>query len=137
MTETNSFPRLLAVTAIILNQKGQIFLTLRDEEPDRNTWQLIGGYIRPGERLVEAVKRQIAEKAGITDLQEITFTGKYYDDPNRHPNKLCIPFLFQVKVQDAVAIQTTHTYQWFNPQEIESLPMALDNKQMLRDCNII
>lgn len=132
-----SFPRILAVAGIIINERGQVLLTWRDEEPAKRTWQVTAGFVRPGERMLEAMTRQVADKVGITKLKSIEFTGKFYDDPNRNPDRYCLPLLFKVFVANDVAINTQTKYQWFEPKEIPSLPMAFDNKQMLVDAQVI
>lgn len=134
---TESFPRILAVAGIILNERGEVLLTWREEEPAKNTWQVTAGFVKPRERMAEAMARQLAEKVGITEIKAIEFTGKFYDDPNRNPDRICLPLLFKVFVSNDVKIDTTMKCQWFAPSNIEQLEMAFDNKQMLTDAGII
>ena len=135
--EDTSFPRILAVAGIIINESGQVLLTYREEEPSKHTWQITAGFVKPGERMTEAMTRQISEKVGITAIDKIEFTGKFYDDPNRNPGKYCLPLLFKVYVPNNVLVNTSAKYQWFEPSEISKLEMALDNKQMLIDTKLI
>lgn len=132
-----SFPRILAVAGIILNERGEVLLTWREDEPAKNTWQVTAGFVKPGERMTEAMARQLAEKVGITEIKSIEFTGKFYDDPKRNPDRICLPLLFKVYVGNDVQINTSSRYQWFEPKNIETLEMAFDNKQMLKDAGII
>lgn len=133
----DSFPRILAVAGIIINERGEVLLTWREEEPVKHTWQVTAGFVKPGERMVEAMARQLDEKVGITKIKSIEFTGRFYDDPNRNPDRLCLPLLFKVFVNDDVQINTKNKYQWFTPTNILELEMAFDNKQMLKDAGII
>ncbi len=133
----DSFPRILAVAGIIINERGEILLTWREDEPAKHTWQITAGFVKPGERMAEAMARQLAEKVGITEIKSIEFTGKFYDDPNRNPDRLCLPLLFKVVVANNVSINTSSKYQWLEPKSIEALEMAFDNKQMLKDAGVI
>mgnify|MGYP000393759777 CR=1 FL=1 len=133
MNQDNQLLPMLAVSAVVLNAEGKILLIRRRKEPDQDAWQLIAGGVNGGERLVEAVKRYLREKVGITETQSIEFTGKYYDDPKRNPGNFCIPFVFKVQVANDVVVSTDREYRWFIKEEIKDLPMALDNKQTLID----
>lgn len=53
------------VSAIILNDKQEILLTKRNFDPDKNTWEMPGGFIDKNETAEEAVKREIKEELGI------------------------------------------------------------------------
>ena len=50
------------VSALVLNKKGEILLTLRQDLRD---WRFPGGGIEKGESLQKAVKREIEEETGI------------------------------------------------------------------------
>jgi ADP-ribose pyrophosphatase YjhB (NUDIX family) len=133
-----NFPRVLAIQAIILNENNQVLLAKRNQELDFGKWELIAGYWTQGERLEETVKRHIIEKAGIQNYESIEFTGKYYDDPSRHPGKYCIPFVFKVIVKDDVKFGVEdRELRWFDLSEIKDLEMALDNKRSLEDLGLL
>lgn len=127
-----NFLKILAIQAIIINEENQILLKLREKDPDNGKWELIAGYLKPGERLKETVARKIKEDADIENYESIEFTGKYYDDPNRHPRKICIPLSFIVKVKKE-SVATTENLKWFTKEEIENMELALDNKTSITD----
>ncbi len=58
----------VSVGALILNQKGEIFLTKRGKNAtnERGTWEIPGGKVHFGETLAEAVKREMHEEYGVT-----------------------------------------------------------------------
>lgn len=133
------FPKILAVAAVITAPDGEVLLHVREKEPNQGNWEIIAGYARPGERLEEALRRKIAEETGITEISSIEFTGRYYDDPERHPGKPCIPLLFHVKVPNKT-IPPTHTannLSWHSPDAARKLSFAMDNKTMLEHARII
>ena len=55
----------LTVEVLITSEERGVLLALRDVDPCRGTWNLPGGTVRFGERLVEAVRRVAAGELGI------------------------------------------------------------------------
>jgi len=55
----------LAVGAVITHG-GSLLLVQRGQPPGRGHWSLPGGHLEPGERLVEAVEREVAEETGLS-----------------------------------------------------------------------
>lgn len=61
----------IVTKSIILNRKLKKFLLLKREKQDSigaNTWENAGGNVECGEELEEAMKREIREETGITDI---------------------------------------------------------------------
>ena len=55
---------LVAVAAVVLKD-GRILLIRRATEPGRGKWSIPGGVVRLGERLREAVVREVREECGL------------------------------------------------------------------------
>ena len=67
------------VSLIILNDKNEILLQLRDNIqsiPFPNTWCNLGGGIEENEKPDEAIKREISEEIGL-DIENFKFFRKY------------------------------------------------------------
>jgi ADP-ribose pyrophosphatase YjhB (NUDIX family) len=127
---------LLAVSIIVQDESGNILLKKRAKEPDEGKWELFAGYPYLNEMPLEkAIRRILRERAGLSEIESCEFSGKYYDAHGRHPGKACIPLVFKVIVQKSAV--TTDTLRWFGPEELESLPMALDNRAALSDLRIV
>jgi len=122
---------MLAVVALVVDTSGRILLHKREKEPQQNNWELFGTYVRPGERLIDAVKRKLHDDAGVQEIISCKATGKYYDEPSRHPDSFCVPLAFVVTVNNTVSISPSCT--WFTVKEATSLPLAIDNNQILAD----
>lgn len=56
---------ILGVGAVIWNDKGEIVLIRRGQEPRRGEWSIPGGRVEWGETLVEAVLREVREETGL------------------------------------------------------------------------
>lgn len=121
---------MLAIAAVVFDEKQRILLNKRDKDPDKGRWQLFATYVRPGERLTEAVRRRLRENAGISDIASIEFTGLYSDEPGRHEGTCCIPFIFKAFVDGNTPIAAG--CEWFDADKVQDLEMALDNKETLR-----
>ena len=65
---TYYFNAAAAVIAIIENEKGEMLVARRGEEPAKGTLDFIGGFVDPGEGFEEAVLREIEEETGWKSL---------------------------------------------------------------------
>ena len=129
-----AFPKILAVQAVIVDEEDNVLLVQRTKDPNNGKWEVVAGYVDPGERLKEAVIRHIKKDTGLTELKKIEFTGNYYDEPSRHPGTYCIPFVFKVIVDKNIKPEKG---SWFDPEELKTLDIAFDNKKSLEDLNLI
>ena len=67
----STVPR-LTVEVLITSEERGVLLALRDVDPCRGMWNLPGGTVRFGERLVDAVRRVAADELGIAAVHELT-----------------------------------------------------------------
>ena len=65
---TYYFNAAAAVIAIIENEKGEMLVARRGEEPAKGMLDFIGGFVDPGEGFEEAVVREIEEETGWKSL---------------------------------------------------------------------
>ncbi|KKS97574.1 MAG: mutT/nudix family protein [Candidatus Gottesmanbacteria bacterium GW2011_GWA2_43_14] len=68
-----------AVAAVIENKKREILLVGRKFEPQKNFWDLPGGFVDNDENLEEGMVREIREELG-TDITGIKYIGSVPDD---------------------------------------------------------
>ncbi|KLH99462.1 DNA mismatch repair protein MutT [Brevibacillus formosus] len=64
MSTTIAIPR-LGVGAVILNDKNEILLVLRNRDPEKNMWSIPGGKVDPYEQLETSVIREIKEEVNL------------------------------------------------------------------------
>lgn len=69
-----------AVAAILQSHDGRIVLTKRKFEPRAGTYDLPGGFVDTGERVEEAVKREVYEELGVV-IDHMTFLASF---PNEY-----------------------------------------------------
>lgn len=116
------------IAAIILeNDKGELFLALRDNKPGipfPNHWDLIGGHIENGETPEEALIREVKEELDI-DLNDYTFYKKYEClEGDAYPN---IKFIYSGKINipiEEITLLEGERAQYFSREEILNLSFA-------------
>jgi ADP-ribose pyrophosphatase YjhB (NUDIX family) len=64
---------------ILINNKNQIYLGLRTQEPKSGMWELPGGFINLHESAEDGVMREIKEELGI-GLDNLSFFKSYSND---------------------------------------------------------
>lgn len=74
-------PKLTADGAIF--KEGKIVLIKRKNEPFKGKWALPGGFVEYGEKVEDAVIREVKEETGLS-TKIIDIVG-IYSDPNRDP----------------------------------------------------
>jgi 8-oxo-dGTP diphosphatase len=79
----------LTVEVLITSERRGVLLALRDVGPCRGMWNLPGGTVRFGERLVEAVRRVAAGELGIR-VRVGAMVG-YIEYPSHYENGLDSP----------------------------------------------
>jgi len=68
MTNKKRLPLRLGVGAIVLNNNNQVFVGKRKDNPV-NKWQMPQGGVNEGEKLLDAMKRELEEETGIKNIK--------------------------------------------------------------------
>jgi len=64
----------------------QVLLWQRAKEPFEGCWALPGGYLSPGERLDDSIRRHLAAKVDVRELSHLEQL-ETRSDPDRHPRE--------------------------------------------------
>jgi 8-oxo-dGTP pyrophosphatase MutT (NUDIX family) len=79
----------------------------------------VGGYLKPGEQPVDAMRRELAEEVGVRDAELGAPVGSYIQHRRRH-----IDHLFVVFLQDATVTPRRVELadaRWFAPEDVPEL----------------
>jgi len=68
MNQKKSLPLRLGVGAIVLNKQNRVFVGKRKDNPV-NKWQMPQGGVNDGEKLIDAMKRELEEETGIKNIK--------------------------------------------------------------------
>ena len=87
-------PKLTADGAIF--KDGKIVLIKRKNEPFKGKWALPGGFVEYGEKVEDAVIREVKEETGLS-TKIIDIVG-IYSDPNRDPRGHIITVVYLLDI---------------------------------------
>ena len=91
-------PKLTTDGAILKDNK--ILLIKRKNEPFKGKWALPGGFIEYGEKVEDAVVREVVEETGIkTAIKDLI---GIYSDPNRDPRGHTITVVYLLSIKGGV-----------------------------------
>ncbi|MGA5703448.1 NUDIX domain-containing protein [Peterkaempfera bronchialis] len=125
-----------AASAVVVDELGRILLQRRT---DNGMWALPGGAMNLGESLAECAIRETLEETGLT--VEITgIVGTYtnpghvfaYDDGEvRQEFSIC---LLARPVSGTITVsEESHEVRWFEPAEVDGLPMVAGIRKRVDD----
>lgn len=127
-------PLRLGACAIIFDDTGRVLLTQR---ADNGQWCLPGGIVEPGERVAEAVTREVAEETGL-EVEVERLVGVYsevdrvsvYPDGNR-ASYVVLAFVCRTVGGTLTTSDETLAYGYYDPAATP--PLTDGHPQRLRD----
>ena len=85
----------LTVDGIVESDK-MVLLVKRRKEPFKNMWALPGGFVNYGEKVEDAVIREVKEETGLDTRVERLFG--VYSDPDRDPRGHTVSIVFVLQI---------------------------------------
>jgi bifunctional NMN adenylyltransferase/nudix hydrolase len=96
-------PTFVTVDAIVV-QSGHVALVRRRAAPGKGLWAMPGGFLNVGERIRDAVIRELREETGIKVPDKVLrgsiVAQDVFDDPNRSARGRTITHAFLFKLED-------------------------------------
>lgn len=122
-------PPRVGVSTLVRDRAGRVLLVRRGKPPFLGTWSLPGGHVEPGERLADAAAREVHEETGLAisgrsriDVAEI-IAGEYH--------YVLIVFGAAGEGEPRAGSDAADA-RWFEPTEIDALPMNEDTRALVR-----
>lgn len=121
----------VTIDAIILNEKGEVLLIKRKNEPFKGFWALPGGFVEYGEMVENAVLREVKEETGL-DV-EIIKLFNVYSDPKRDPRGHTISIVYYCKIKGGFLKggDDAKEARWIN--FVQDLNLAFDHNKILTE----
>lgn len=125
---------LVGVGAVIV-EDGRILLVKRKNEPNRGKWSIPGGLVRKGERIKDALKREIREELGvdITIGDVACVTDEIIRDENGDVeyHYVIIDFYGSIKGKPK-PMSDAEEARWFELDEVENINAVDFVKKLVR-----
>lgn len=119
----------LAVDCIVLVDNKVVLIRRRNRPLG---WALPGGFVNYGERVEDAVKREIKEEIGLklVDLRQF----RVYSDPRRDPRWHCVSVVFVAKGRgNLVAGDDAGDIILADLNKVPEMKLTFDHKKILND----
>ena len=135
MPHTYQHPRpALTVDCVVfgLDDGGlQILLIQRDLPPFEGGWALPGGFVRVGESLEEAARRELEEETGLSKLflEQLYTFGEVDRDPREHVVTVAWYALVKLSAHQVRAATDARSAAWFRVDELPTL--AFDHERIV------
>ena len=136
MPHTYDYPRpaLTADCAVFGLDAGElkVLLVRRDLEPFAGRWALPGGFVRVGEALDDAARRELQEETGLRDvfLEQLYTFGEPGRDPREHVVSVAYFALVNLVDHAVQAATDAREAAWFAVHDTPRL--AFDHDEILR-----
>jgi len=123
-------------------EHGRILLVERGKPPLEGFWSLPGGLVEAGERLEDAVAREVLEETGLCVSAETMATvferimpGEACADPGKPEyHYVLVDFYCQVLGGDLRAGDDSKRAEWFELAALAQLPMTAGTREVIETC---
>jgi 8-oxo-dGTP diphosphatase len=135
MSAMYEYPRpALTVDAVVFGLDDgelKVLLIRRDLPPFQGKWALPGGFVRVGESLEQAVRRELEEETGISQvfLEQLYTFGDVDRDPREHVVTVAYYALVKLSDHRIKAATDARDAAWFGVSEARDL--AFDHDRIL------
>ena len=123
----------VGVKVLLKNPEGKYLLVLRN--PQKYTevpsnWDLVGGRITPGAKLLDNLKREVKEEVNLDLADEPQLVGA--QDILRIPGRHIVRLSFTANIQGEPKLSEEHIqYGWFTMAEIQTMDLDIYFRDLL------
>ena len=114
----------------------KLLLLMRNFEPAKGSWSLMGGFVQDGESVDDAAKRVLAELTGLENvyMEQVGTFGEVDRDPGERVISVAYYALININEYDRNLVQQ-HNAHWAEINEIP--PLVFDHPQMVKQARIM
>jgi nucleoside triphosphatase len=128
----DKYPKVV-VGALISNSAGEILLIKQSKW--KETFSIPGGHVEWGEKLEEAITREVDEETGlkVTDLQQFNVSEYVLGDENAaEKHYIFIDFVCKTDNNNVTLGEEASEYCWVKPQDALDLPLTSNTKALIQ-----
>lgn len=122
----------------MFDEGGRILLVERGKPPLEGFWSLPGGLVEAGERLEDAVAREVWEETGLrvsAEAMATVFERIMPDTEGRcEYHYVLVDFYCKVLDGDLRAGDDSRRAEWFALSELADLPMTAGTREVIETC---
>ena len=126
----------LAAVGAVIQKDGRVLLVKRRFEPSRNKWSIPGGLVELGERVKDAVKREIYEEVGLEirliKLIDVVDSIIRDEDGRVRYHYIILDYLAVPKGGVLRGNKEVLDLGWFTPEEVAKLNLTKTSRYLLR-----
>jgi len=112
-----------------------VLLLKREHEPGKSKWSLPGGLVNLGEKIRDAIKREVEEEVG---LRVDVFDSIEYDDKGRvRFHYVIIGFMVKPIGGEVRGSKEASQVKWFKFDELKGLEMTITTRKLLKKVNFL
>lgn len=119
----------VGVGAVIWNARGEVLLILRGRSPREGEWSILGGKVETGEKLQDALKREVREETDL-EIEIVDFLDVVeLEEDDRH--FLLIDFTARVISGEARAGSDAKEVRWVPRAELASYALWSETTRII------
>lgn len=127
----NKYPE-LTVSAVIFNPQGKILLCKSHKW--QNKYVIPGGHVELGEKMEDALKREVYEETGlgIYDIKLISLKESIYSDTfHKKKHFIFIDYICKTSSNNVSLNDEAEVYEWVDMEQIEHYDLGGFTKELL------
>ena len=121
----------IRVVAAVVRRYGRVLVCQRPgHKRHGGLWEFPGGKIEPGESVLDAMRRELAEELGatVTSVEEMEFS---FADPG---SEFVIEF-YPAVIEGELRCREHTAFAWAQPEELLKLPLAPSDREFALHVN--
>jgi ADP-ribose pyrophosphatase YjhB (NUDIX family) len=111
----------VGVKAFLKNKDGKYLVMKRNEEKYKNTkgsWDIVGGRIDPGTKLIENLKREIKEETQLDLVSEPTLIAAQDIIPKPEKHVVRLTYIATIEGEPVLDTSENIEYKWLTAEEL-------------------
>ncbi len=107
-------------SALLVDDRGRVLLSLRRHEPYAGQWDLPGGFLEEGEHPLAALHRELREEAGV-EIEPGRFLGIWmdrYGDEEDAPATINLYWAARITAGEPEPDDDVLELRWFDPDDL-------------------